>query len=146
MPKLVFSVLPDGLVVDVVVGLDGDTVAAQVAAGQPVAAPVLAIGEIDTGSNITAVSSAILRRLGVPVQHQTTTLTPAGLLAVNVFEVSVGIRNLADPSGGQLVEPKLAVMELTTVLPQTEVLIGLDFLLGCKFLLDGPSRQFSLES
>ena len=26
-----------------------------------------------------------------------------------------------------------------------DVLIGLDFLLGCKFLLDGPARQFSLE-
>ncbi len=36
-------------------------------------------------------------------------------------------------------------MELTTPLPVVEVLIGLDILLGCKFLLDGPARQFSLE-
>jgi hypothetical protein len=27
-----------------------------------------------------------------------------------------------------------------------EVLIGLDFLLGCKLVLDGPARAFSLES
>ena len=33
MPKVVFPVLPDGLLVDVVIGLDGDTIAAQIAAG-----------------------------------------------------------------------------------------------------------------
>jgi hypothetical protein len=36
-------------------------------------------------------------------------------------------------------------MDLTTPLPTVEVLIGLDFLLGCKFPLDGPALQFSLE-
>jgi hypothetical protein len=37
-------------------------------------------------------------------------------------------------------------MELTTPLPHVEVHIGLDFLLGCKFVLDAPARCFSLES
>src|SRR5262245_60524398 len=114
MPKLVFPVLPDGLLVDVVIGLDGDTIAAQIAAGQAVTAPVLTRGEIDTGTNVTAVSASILRRLGVPVQYQTTTQTIAGQMSANVFKVSLGIRNLADPSGTQLVETKLTVMELTT--------------------------------
>ena len=36
MPTLDFSVLPDGLLVDAVIGLDGDTIAAQIAAGQPI--------------------------------------------------------------------------------------------------------------
>ena len=94
---------------------------------------------------MTAVSAAILQRLGVPVQYQGTTHTPGGPLAVNVFEVSVGVRNLADPTGAELVEAKLPVMELTTALPQIKVLIGLDVLLRCRFMLDGPVRQFSLE-
>ena len=94
---------------------------------------------------MTAVSAAILRRLGVPVQYRTTTQTAAGRLAANVFKVSVGIRNLADPGGDELVEAALSVMELTAVLPQVEVLIGLDVLRGCKLLLDGPANQFSLE-
>jgi hypothetical protein len=102
-------------------------------------------GELDTGSNVTAVSAAILQRLGVPAQYQATTHTPAGPLAVNVFEVNVGVRNLADPTGAELVEAKLPVMELTTALPQIEVLIGFDVLLGCRFMLDGPGRQFSLD-
>jgi hypothetical protein len=99
MPRLVFPVLPDGLLVDVVIGLDGATTTAQLAAGQPLTAPLRARGEIDTGTNVTAVSAALLQRLGVPVQYQTTTQTASGRLAVNVFEVSVGVRDFGDPTG-----------------------------------------------
>lgn len=145
MPKLAFPVLPDGLLVDTVIGVDGDTTAAQIAAGQRVTRPILARGEIDTGTNMTAVSRAILRQLGIPAQYRTTTQTASGQVAADVYEVSVGIRSFANPAGTELVEAKLPVMALTTALPQIEVLIGLDLLLGCKFLLDGPARQFTLE-
>jgi hypothetical protein len=67
-------------------------------------------------------------------------------LAVDVFEVSVGIRDFADPLGPELVEPTMAVMELKTTLATVDVPIGLDFLLGCRFVLDGPGRLFSLET
>ena len=97
MPKLVFPVLADGLLVDVLIGLDGALMLAQVAAGQPITAPIRACGEIDTGSNVTAVSSAILQRLRIPIQYQATTQTASGSLAVNVFRVSVGIRDFGDP-------------------------------------------------
>ena len=63
MPKLVFPVLPDGLLVDVVIGLDGATTTAQLAAGQPLTAPIRARGEIDTGTNVTAVSAASVPEL-----------------------------------------------------------------------------------
>jgi hypothetical protein len=146
MPKLVFPVLPDGLRVDVLIGLDGATTLAQLGAGQLLTAPIRAHGLIDTGSNITAVSAAIRQGLGVPIQYLTTTQTASGSLAVNVFEVSVGVHDSGDPTSPELVEPTLSVMELRTSLPGVEVLIGLDFLLGCKLLLDGPARRFTLES
>ena len=145
MPRLDFPVLADGLLVDVLIGLDGETTAALFAAGQPIAGPIHARGELDTGSNVTAVSAAILQRLGVPLQYQTTTQTAGGLVAANVFEVSVGIRDFADPTGPELLESTLLVMELTASLGPVEVLIGLNFLLACRFLLDGPARRFSLE-
>jgi hypothetical protein len=145
MPKLVFPVLGDGLLVDVVVGLDRATTLGQLGAGQPITAPICARGEIDTATNIAAVRAAILQRLAVPLQYQTTTQTAAGPLAANVFEVSLGIRDFRDPASPELVEPTLPVMELKAALPVVEVLIGLDILLGCKFLLDGPGGQFSLE-
>jgi hypothetical protein len=145
MPRLDFSVLSDGLLVDVVVGLDADTTADQIAAGQRVTRPVLTRGEVDTGTNVTAVSAAILRRLGVPVLFQTVTHTAAGQLAVDLYQVSVGVRNLADPGAPELVNGQLLVMALRTALPGIEVLIGLDFLLACRFLLEGPARRVSLE-
>ena len=79
----------------------------------------------------------------LPATEELTRVMPK--LAVNVFDVSVGIRNFADPMGPELMEPTLSVMELTNSLGTVEVLIGLDFLLACRFLLDGPARQFSLE-
>ncbi len=41
--------------------------------------------------------------------------------------------------------PDLQVSELTTAIPNTDVLIGMDVLLVCKLTLDGPGRWFSLE-
>lgn len=47
MAKLVFPVLGSGLLVDVVVGLDRPTTLGQLAAGQPITAPICARGEIE---------------------------------------------------------------------------------------------------
>ena len=117
MPKLIFPASKDELLVDVLIGLDGATTTALLAAGKPILAPIRACGAIDTGSNVTAVSAAILQRLGVPVLSQTSTQTVAGALGTRIFEVSVGITDFADPHAPEWAEPGLLVMELTTVLP-----------------------------
>jgi hypothetical protein len=44
-----------------------------------------------------------------------------------------------------LVEANLLVSELTATLPDADVLVGLDVRLGCRLLLDGPGRQFTLD-
>ncbi len=41
--------------------------------------------------------------------------------------------------------PTLLVMEALATLPDADVLIGLDILLNCKTLLDGPARRFTIE-
>jgi hypothetical protein len=146
MPKLVYPILPDGLLVDVLIGLRGLTTASLLAAGQPITAPARARGAIDTGSDLTVVSTAILQQLGIAASHQGSTQTVSGILSAQLFKVSVGISDFGDPGAPELVESDLLVMELVTALPkQIEVLIGLDILLGCRFLLDGPGGQFSLE-
>jgi hypothetical protein len=45
MPRLVFSVDPDGLRVEAVIGLDGTATVNLLAAGQPIPAPIRACGE-----------------------------------------------------------------------------------------------------
>jgi hypothetical protein len=145
MPRLIFPVHWDGLFVDVLIGLDGATTAGLVAAGQPVLAPIRAPGAIDTGSDVTAVNAAILQRLGVPPKQQMTTQTFAGSLGVNLFQVSLGISDFADPNAPELVESTLHVMEFTSALPKIEVVIGLDVLLKCRLVVDGPAGHFALE-
>ncbi len=44
-----------------------------------------------------------------------------------------------------LTRDDLLIMELIDPIPGVEVLIGLDILLDCRLLLDGPGRQFTLE-
>ncbi len=145
MSKLTFPVSLDGLCLDAVIGLDGATTQALVSAGKSVAAPHPARALIDAGTDITAVSSLILQGLGVPVQYTATTHTAAGVVKSSLFEVSLAITDLNTTSAPWLVESSWIVMELSSRLPGSDVLIGLDLLLGCKFLLDGPARQFTLD-
>ncbi len=64
MPQLHFPIAPGGLIVDVRVNLDSLSMGATLAAGEaPASVPGKAI--IDTGSDVTAVSQAALRALGV---------------------------------------------------------------------------------
>jgi hypothetical protein len=39
----------------------------------------------------------------------------------------------------------MLVTELATLLPDTDILIGLDVVLTCKLVVDGPGRSFTLE-
>lgn len=145
MSQLTFPVSLDGLCLDAVIGLDGATCQALVTAGQAIRAPQPVRALIDTGTDITAVSSVVLQRLGVPVQYTASTHTAAGVTKANLFEVSVALTDLSKASAPWLVESSWIVMDLTTALPGIEALIGLDLLLKYKFLLDGPVGQFTLE-
>jgi hypothetical protein len=145
MPKLTFPVSPDGLPVDVLVGLDVRRAASLQAAGHPLPPAVQIRGLLDTASDATIVDSAILRRIGAVMHSQTSTQTAGGSIPVNVFEAWVNIMDASNPGGPMLMHPLLLVMELQHPLPNANALIGLDILLGCKLFLDGPGLQFSLE-
>ncbi len=145
MPQLTFPVTRPGLVVPTWIGLSGTATTALVASGQSITPPIQARGLLDTGSDVTVVASAFLKRLAVSVATVTATLTVAGQVIVNLFEISLAITNPSHAGSPWLTEPDLLVMELTTVLPDVDVLIGLDVLLRNKLFLDGPARQFMLE-
>jgi hypothetical protein len=145
MSQLTFPVSPVGLTVPVWIGLSGTVTTALYGTGRPISPPIQARGLLDTGSDITAVASWLLQRLAVPVATVTATHTVAGPVKVDLFEVSLGINDPVQSGSPWLTEPDLLVMELAAVLPNVDVLIGLDVLLRYKLLLDGPVRQFALE-
>src|SRR5262245_33918155 len=106
MATLTFPIQPDGLICDVLIGLDGKATSALVAAGQPVLAPIQCRGLIDTGTDITCVAPAVLRQLGLNVSvARTKTRSTTGAAPVDLFEVSVNVLDLGQPSGPKLILP-----------------------------------------
>lgn len=144
MPQLTFPVTAIGLTMPVWIGLDGKTTTALLAAGQSITAPIQARSLIDTGTDVTAVSSWVLQRLALSPATATQTTTAAGPLRVRLYEVSLTITDPTVAGSATLTQPDLIVMELPASLPTVDVLIGLDVLLAVRFSLDGPAHRFTL--
>lgn len=144
MPTLIFPVDLDGLLLPVLIGLNGNETAARAAAAQPIPLPVSVNAIVDTGTNVTCVSQVVLSRLAVAASGQATTNTAAGEAVVQLYEVSMSV-----PGQGNapltIVSTNLTVMELPGSVPGVDVLVGLDVLLRYKLLLDGPAKQYTLE-
>lgn len=145
MPSLTFPVTPDGLAVPVWIGLSGKAMVSLRAAGQAIPAPLMARGLLDTGSTVTAIAKWVFQGLSIPVAGTGMTQTAAGPVAVNLYEVSLGITDPNLPGAPMLTCPDLLASELAAGLPDVDVLVGLDVLLGCRLTLDGPARWFTLE-
>jgi hypothetical protein len=145
MPLLSFPAAQDGLAVPVFLGVDQQTAVALVAASAPIPSLVPARGLVDTGSDLTAVAPWVLQRLKVPVVHVVTTQTAAGPVQVNVYSVSLSITDPNRAGSPMLTVPFLLVTELAVTVAAADVLVGLNLLLQYKFVLDGPSAEFSFE-
>jgi hypothetical protein len=107
---------------------------------------VLCSGDIDTGSNISGVSSKLLRSLGLtkPLRSEYTQ-TASGRVFVDTYRISATILNMNAHSSDRLFVADLEVIELTNTQLAVDVLIGLDVLAQCQFHLDGPGQTFSLD-
>jgi hypothetical protein len=116
------------------------------AAGKPPVPPVQAGGLLDTATDHTVVAAGVLQQLGMSPVSTTSTHTAGGTVTVRLFRVSLGITDPTQPAGAPwLTEPDLLVTELSAILPDADVLVGLDVLLDCKLVLDGPGRWFTLD-
>ena len=144
MPQLAFPITIDGLSVDVRVNLDPASLASLHGGGQTVPSSIPGKGLIDTGTDITAVTPAILQQLGVQVHDYRRTTGIGGLVAVRLFRVTLFILDKAQPKMPWFTVPDLLVMELPAPLP-VDVLIGMDVIRICKMLVDGPAGQFLLD-
>jgi len=131
MAQLTFPVTKPGLTVPVWLGLSGETIDAKCAAGQTPAPPVQARGLLDTAADVTAVAPWILQQLAVPATSTATTTTAGGQVKVKVYKIPLG-NHRSRAGGSHLTQPDLLITESTTVLPDADVLIGLDVLLEIK--------------
>ncbi len=144
MPTLTYPVGKDGLIVPVLVGLDGQTTTDLFAAGKSIAMPVSARGIIDTGSNFTSATPWIFQRLGIPHLRTATSQTASSVAKVKVYSVSIAIRDVLKTGTQDFTLPTVLVSELPIQLADADVLVGLNVLLECNLLLEGPAKTFSL--
>lgn len=144
MPRLIFPVAPGGeLIVDARVNLGSREYAAAVAAGvAQTSIPVKA--QIDTGSNITVVSRAVLQTLGARPGIGTTTQGVGGQIPVWFYEVTLFIVDVANPQFPAIAIPDLKVIDMPSQLDH-DILVGTDVLLQCRLYMDGPNGYFTLD-
>jgi hypothetical protein len=145
MHQLTFPLQRNELKLTAVVGLHHQAMRDRLAAGLPLLSPVWTTGLIDTGSTVSCIAADVVHKLGLPPAGQSTTRTAHGSVPVRLFRVSLSIPPAGNLPGPMLMRSDLLVMELIDPPPDVEVLIGLDILLDCRLLLDGPARQFTLE-
>ena len=145
MAQLTFPITGTDLHVDVRVNHSAPILRAIQAAGVSAPSSVAARALIDTGSDLTVVAPWILQQLGIPPQlHTAQTQGIGGSLSVRLFKVSLSILDAANAHLPWFVQPDLLVMEASSTLP-IDVLIGMDVLLGCRMLVDGPARLLTLD-
>src|SRR6266545_273632 len=144
MPQLTLPIDPAGPLLEVFLGLEGNTVAALQASGQPIPPLLLTRGLVDTGPDVTAVAPTLLQRLAIPPVATASTHTAGGQATVRLFRVSLAIPSQGGQTGPFFVEPTLLVTELATLLPDADVLTGRDVVLQWLLVLNGPSRLFTL--
>jgi hypothetical protein len=144
MPHLTLARQPDGWVLSVVVGVNGQTTASLVAAGQPVPPPQSIRALLDTGTDITGLATDVLSRLGLAPVRQHTTQTISGPLSIQLFEVSLSGPRAGPPAGPLLVLDQLVVMGLATPPPGIEALLGRDVSDRLLVILDGPRAEFTV--
>ncbi len=144
MPHLTLPRQPEGWVVPVVIGVNGQTTAALVAAGRPVPPPQSIRALLDTGTDITGLAAYVLSRLGLGPIRQHSTQTVSGPLSIQVFEVSLSVP-VAPQTVPLLVLDQLLVMELPTSLPTgIDALLGRDVSDQLLLILDGPRQELTM--
>lgn len=144
MAQLTFPIVTDELLVDVRVNLHAPALAGLQAAHRPAPASIVARAIIDTGSNASGISASAVQQLALVPYLQSQTQGIAGSVSVQLYRVSLSIFDAAQAHLPWLVQPDLLVMELPPGVP-VDVLIGMDVILCCRLLLDGPGRQLTLD-
>lgn len=144
MAQLTFPIVAGELLVDVRVNHDASSLLDIQSAGRSAPASVVARALLDTGSNVTVIAPGILTQLGLIPCYYTATHGIGGLVQVGVYRVSLIILDASRPQPPWFTRPDLLVMDMPSPLP-VDVLIGMDVLLECRLLVDGPNRTFMID-
>jgi hypothetical protein len=144
MPHFTLPIVADGLILNVMIGLTGRDTVSRLSTGKPIPAPVLLRSAIDTGTDITCVNAQFLKGLGLTFVQQLSSTTVAGVIPVDLFDISFSIPPTGRLTAPLLVLEQLRVMELVHSTPGIDVLVGRDVMHELLMISDGPRDEFTL--
>jgi hypothetical protein len=144
MPHAQYPMPGKEMLVEVVVGLNTAQVQAMQAAGQPIPPFVRLHALIDTGTDVTAVTPAALAPLGLTPSGTVQTITAAGMVVVNYYEVSLTILRPGPAFAPGLARGMWTITEFLHSAPGLDVLVGMDVVSECLLIVDGPNQYFTL--
>ena len=144
MAQLALPIVAGELLIDVRLNLHAPALVAFQAAQRSIPPSVQARAILDTGSNATGVSAALIQQLSLISTVPSSTHGIGGPVPVQLYRASLVVVDPAQPQIPWYVLPDLEVLELPPGTP-VDVLIGMNVLLDFRLLVDGPARQFTLE-
>jgi len=149
MPHITMPIERNCCYVNLVVGPGVLLRNAMAAAKLPPIKPLVCRGLLDSGATCTAVDPTVLAKVAfpknkVPVHTPSTGATPhmANVCDVGLYLHHPGHQDLE--GSHYTLGQELAVTESTLLPMGIEVLIGMDVLSRCLFLVDGPGQKFTL--
>lgn len=142
MPNVTVSLLPDGPIINLQVGVSQPRRQALEAMGQRVPAPITVGGLINLGASCTVIDRKLLRQLGInPTGQVVFRSTEHGMVPEKSPQYDVSIAIAGFP---QLLTPELPILEGGFTLPSYQAIIGRDILKLCRVTYDGPNRTITL--
>jgi hypothetical protein len=150
MPLMVVPLLPDGALVNVMVGLSGPDVRTLRQAGKPIPGPIAARAILDTGANATCLDPGVLTSL-----VQAVGLKPVRFLLANVpalggvgwsaeYALSLPVVHPSGQPRDNRTWQEHPVVEQPLAQLGYQVLLGRDLLDDCLFVYNGPDGSFTL--
>ncbi len=143
MPRLMFALSPDGLLLPAFLGLDAAAMQDLLSQGMPVPRPIQVQTQIDTGSLVTGVTPRLIRAIGAAPGGSARTLTAGGFAFVPFYRISF---TLFDNVGASISRTSWLVTNLPQDLPDVDVLFGMDLVREHRLVIDGLGAYFSIDS
>ncbi len=147
MPAMTAPLQAEGALVDVRLGWAAARVRQLRRALQPIPPPADIRALIDSGAECTCLDTALIRQLGLPLASFGIANVPSagGLLSTTEHDASLTVLHPSGDPRDCLILPDLIIVDLPIGQLGYQALIGRDVLDRCKFLYDGPAREFRLE-
>jgi hypothetical protein len=147
MPQLTGTLLPEGAIIDALIGVNRTEVMRLRRALKPIPPPKQIRALVDSGAEVTCLDPDIINDLALPwfgpIPANISTLT--GWTLTSLYRADLTILHPSGQPSENFVVSDLAICEVALSPLNYHALIGRDILDQVRFTYDGPARGFTLD-